>query len=305
MTAPNQPTPATTLPDPVNDPPGRDHSIEAPSGKWADGENFPVGSWLLPARLRPHVMAFYAFARAADDIADSDALSPADKVARLDLFEAALLGRIPATPSLAKAARLKASLAQSGVTPDHAVDLLAAFKQDAVKLRYADWADLMGYCEKSAAPVGRYLLDLHGEARADWPPSDALCNALQVINHLQDCQADYRALDRVYLPQDWLTAAGSSVSDLSLPSATPGMRTVLDQCLDGTDELLATARALPFAMRNRGLGCESAAILALAERLTALLRRQDPLAGRVALSKPAMALTALGGVARRLRGRWS
>src|SRR5215475_3246433 len=126
MTAPNDPTPATTLPDPVNDPPGGDHIIEAPSGKWADGENFPVGSWLLPARLRPHVMAFYAFARAADDIADSGALSPVDKVARLDLFEDALLGRVPATPALAKAARLRASLAQTGVTPAHAVDLLAA-----------------------------------------------------------------------------------------------------------------------------------------------------------------------------------
>ena len=165
MAAPLNPTPASE--DAVAHSPRPEHSIETPSGKWSGGENFPVGSWLLPARLRPHVMAFYGFARAADDIADNPALAPAEKVARLDLFEAALVGRVPDSPALVRPARLRASLAETGVTPDHAVDLLAAFKQDAVKQRYRDWADLMDYCAKSASPVGRYLLDLHGEARAD------------------------------------------------------------------------------------------------------------------------------------------
>jgi squalene synthase HpnC len=304
MAAPQQPTPASLTEDAVTNPPRADHSIETPSGKWSGGENFPVGSWLLPARLRPHVMAFYGFARAADDIADNASLSPSDKLDRLELFEAALLGEVPDSPALARAASLRASLAETGVTATHAIDLLAAFKQDAVKQRYGDWADLMDYCGKSASPVGRYLLDLHGEARSDWPPSDALCIALQIINHLQDCQADYRSLDRVYLPQDWLEAAGANVAALDGAAATVGLRIVLDNCLDGVDRLLRQARRLPFAMRDRGLGYESAAILALAERLTAKLRAGDPIAGRVALAKPAMAMTALGGVLRRFRGYW-
>ena len=304
MAAPQQPTPASLSEDAVTNPPRADHSIETPSGKWSGSENFPVGSWLLPARLRPHVMAFYGFARAADDIADNASLSPDEKLDRLDLFEAALLGEVPDSPALARAVGLRASLAETGVTTAHAVDLLAAFKQDAVKQRYGDWEDLMDYCGKSASPVGRYLLDLHGEARSDWPPSDALCIALQVINHLQDCQADYRSLDRVYLPQDWLEAAGTNVAALEGSSASVGMRIVLDNCLNGVDRLLRQARRLPFAMRDRGLGYESAAILALAERLAAKLRAGDPIAGRVALRKPAMAITALGGILRRIRGYW-
>ena len=167
----------------------------------------------------------------------------------------------------------------------HCRDLISAFQQDATKLRYRDWPDLLDYCYRSAAPVGRYLLDLHGEDRAGFPASDALCNALQVLNHLQDCQADYRELDRVYLPQDWMAAAGVTVEALDAPAASPGLRRVLDHCLDGCDELLALARTLPGQLRNRRLAMESAAIVNIALRLTRHLRRRDPLAERVALSK--------------------
>jgi squalene synthase HpnC len=304
MPAPTHPTPIALPRDPVEPPPAADLTIETPSGKWADGENFPVGSRLIPAKLRPHVMAFYGFARAADDIADNPDLMPAEKLARLDLMEATLLGRPAGGGAPGRALRLRASLAECGVTPAHAVDLLAAFKQDAVKDRYADWDDLMAYCNLSAAPVGRFLLDLHGESAEHWRHSDALCNALQVINHLQDCQADYRALDRVYLPQDWLAACGSDVAELDAAAASPGLRQVLLHCVEGTEALLREARRLPFVLRSQGLGCESAAILALAEALTRRLKAGDPLAGRIALSKPAMAMTAMGGVLRRLIGYW-
>ena len=129
-------------------------------------------------------------------------------------------------------------------TPLSGLDLIAAFKQDAVKLRYRDWDDLMGYCILSAAPVGRYLVDLHGEGRRCYPASDALCNALQVLNHLQDCQADYRDLDRVYLPEPWLAEAGGSVAELGRPRATPAVRRVIDRLLDRTAELVRDARPL-------------------------------------------------------------
>jgi squalene synthase HpnC len=269
-------------------------AVETPSGKYADDENFPVGSWLLPKRLRPHVAIFYAFARAIDDIADNPDLAPEEKIARLDGFAAALTGR-HGDAGYEKAARLRASLEETGVTPQHGLDLIAAFKQDAIKLRYRHWDDLMGYCILSASPVGRYLLDLHGESKAGYPASDALCNALQVLNHLQDCQTDYRRLDRVYLPLDWMSAARATVEDLDAPRASPGVRQVIDRCLDGTDELIALARTLPGRLRSRHLAMESAVIVRIAGKLSRLLRRRDPLAMRVVLSKPAFLVCGVQG----------
>ncbi len=270
-------------------------TVETPSGKGAGDENFPVGSWLLPARLRPHIAAFYRFARAIDDIADNPALAPEDKIARLSRFAGAITGAETEDAALDTAHRLRASLAETGVTTRHCLDLIVAFKQDATKSRYDDWADLMGYCEISANPVGRYLLDLHGEDRAGYASSNALCSALQVLNHLQDCQDDYRSLDRVYLPGDWLAAAGLGVETLGEAHCAPGLRQVLDRCLDGVAELLIEARALPRRLHSTRLAMESAVILRLAERLTVLLRQGDPLAGRVALGRLDFVACGLGG----------
>ncbi len=277
-------------------------TAETPSGKGAADENFPVGSFLLPARLRPHVATFYAFARAIDDIADNPDLEPADKVARLDGFDRALLGDSD-DPVYAKGRDIRESCAATGVPIDHCRDLIVAFKRDASKPRYDDWDDLMDYCRYSAAPVGRYLLDLHGESRDGYGASDALCSLLQVINHLQDCKDDYRELDRVYLPGDWMAAAGVTVADLDAPAASPGLRRVIDQCLDGVEELMATARVLAPLLSNRRLAMESAAIMRLAEKLTAMLRVRDPVAGRIELSKPGSLLYALLGVCRYWLGR--
>jgi phytoene/squalene synthetase len=248
--------------------------VEAPSGKDADYENFPVGSALLPARLRPHVARFYAFARAIDDIADSPDLTPEEKVARLDGFEAAITGRDTTDPDYAKGHALRESLAATN----------------------RDWADLMDYCLLSAAPVGRYLIDLHGGSSAGYASSDALCNALQVINHLQDCQDDYRTLNRVYLPDDWLAAEGLSVEALDAPACSPALRRVIDRCLDGTRALLDEARPLAGDIRDRRLGMEAAVIVEIAKALTAKLARQDPLATRVKLSKGEALVCALKGV---------
>jgi squalene synthase HpnC len=273
-----------------------DTRIETPSGKGAADENFPVGSWLLPAALRPHVATYYAFARAIDDIADNPALAAEDKIARLAAFEAALVDPAADRPGLEKASRLRASLAATGVTAARGTDLVAAFKQDAVKRRYADWGELIGYCRLSANPVGRYLLDLHGEDPAGYAASDALCTALQILNHLQDCQGDYRALDRVYLPQDWLAAEGLDVGVLEAAASPPGFRRLLDRCLDGVDRLLAEASQLPGRLRSARLAMESAIIVQLARRLARRLRAGDPLAGRVALSRADFLLCGLKGV---------
>ena len=280
-------------------------AVETPSGKGSGDENFPVGSFLLPPRLRPHVAIFYAYARAIDDIADNSDLSPEDKVARLKRFAAAILGEERDDPALATAHRMRDSLTATAITTQHCLDLISAFKQDAVKLRYDDWADLLDYCARSANPVGRYLLDLHGETRDGYPASDALCSALQVLNHLQDCQDDYRHLNRVYLPGDWMEAAGITVAVLDAGAASPGLRRVIDLCLDGVDGLLGPACDLPAVLANSRLAMESAVIARIALLLSALLRLRDPLAERVVLSKPQFlwcgVTGATGEILRRLR----
>src|SRR5215472_4058580 len=203
----------------------RTGNIETPSGKWHSGENFPVGSWLIRSALRPHVHAFYRFAREADDIADNSRLAPDDKVRRLDRMGEILEGA-PGADSPAAVA-MRASLRETGVTAQHCHDVLRAFRLDATKRRYRDWDDLRLYCRYSATPVGRHVLDLHGENRTAWPASDALCAALQVLNHLQDCASDYVRLDRVYLPQDDLAASGIDVLALAAERVCPGLRRVI------------------------------------------------------------------------------
>ncbi|MGH6830150.1 MAG: squalene/phytoene synthase family protein, partial [Methylocella sp.] len=159
-------------------------------------ENFPVASVFIAPKHRATILAYYRFARGADDVADNPLLAPDAKLAGLDLFEATLTGQCD---TIEAALPLRAALALRKLSPRHALDLLRAFRMDAVKHRYANWSELMDYCAYSAAPVGRFVLDVHGESESTWPASDALCTALQIINHLQDCGADYRNLDRVYV----------------------------------------------------------------------------------------------------------
>lgn len=267
--------------------------VETPSGKSAGDENFPVGSFLIRADLRPHVHAFYRFARIADDIADNPALTAEDKVKRLDRMGEILEGA-PGDDSPAATA-MRESLKITGTTAQHCHDVLHAFKLDATKLRYEDWGDLMEYCRYSASPVGRQLLDLHGESQDCWGPSDALCSALQVLNHLQDCVEDYQTLDRVYLPRRELALCGGTIEDLLRPKLTHGLRGTIDLLLDDTDRLIETARGLAPGVKSFGLRCESAVIVSLAGRLSGLLRRGDPVAGRVKLTKPDFALSLVAG----------
>ncbi len=269
-------------------------SVEHASGKGRDDENFPVGSLLIRPALRPHVHAFYAFARNADDIADSADLPPADKLARLDVMEAVLLGR--ADEGSPSASGLRASLTETGVDSRHALDLLAAFRQDATKARYASWAELLDYCRLSAMPVGRHVLDLHGEDRATHAPSDALCAVLQVLNHLQDGAKDLAALDRCYLPLDRLAAAGARPEDLAGPAETAGLREVFDGLLDECDRLTGEASRLPQRVRDRRLRLECAVILGLSRRLARRLRNADPVAGRVKLHKQDVAASVVGAL---------
>ncbi|HCX15155.1 MAG TPA: squalene synthase HpnC [Rhodospirillaceae bacterium] len=271
--------------------------VETPSGKGARDENFPVGSWLIQKKLRPHVAAFYAFARAIDDIADNPELRSGIKISRLNGFADALCGNNE-DPSYAKAHVLRTKLNEVRVTTQYGLDLISAFKQDAIKSRYTNWSELIDYCNRSAAPVGRFLLDLHGERASLYKLSDDLCNALQIINHLQDCAIDYANLNRVYLPEEWMQTQSSNVVDLAQTKATPALRAVIDRCLDGTDKLLAQARKLPVEMEHKRLAMETAVIVAIAERLSKKLRHCDPLSGSVVLKWPGFALASISGLLR-------
>src|ERR1700731_1356796 len=235
-------------------------SVETPSGKWRSSENFPVGSFLIRRDLRVHVHAFYRFARNADDIADNPALTADDKIARLDRI-AAILDGASGEDSPAAAA-MRESLLETGVTARHCHEVLHAFRLDAVKLRYRDWDDLMGYCRYSASPVGR-----------------------QLLNPLQDCVDDHRRLDRVYLPLEDLAAEGTGVEALAAGVSSPVLRRVLHRLLDPTPTLIDQARSLPPLVASRGLRWESAVIVELAGRLLRRLCRGDPVATRVALRK--------------------
>ena len=266
------------------------------SGKNRNTENFPVGSWLIRPDLRAHVHAFYNFARAADDISDHPLLDAKDKVTRLEKFAVTL--QDDKNNDVPEAAALRESLKQTGVSPQHSLDLLTAFKRDAIQLRYRDWNDLIDYCNYSAAPVGRHVLALHGIGQSAWKANDALCNALQIINHVQDCADDYRELDRCYLPQDMLAAHGGNIADLSGEESTEGLRATLQAMLDLVEPLLKDARDLPRQVPDIRLKMETSVIGTLAERIVALLRKRDPLCDNVKLGTAGKISATLAGVIR-------
>ncbi|UAK23499.1 squalene synthase HpnC [Sphingomonas nostoxanthinifaciens] len=267
------------------------------SGKGHKDENFPVASRLIRPAHRAPIMAYYRFARAADDVSDNMVASADEKLAGLEAMRASLSGESNSEPT---AVALRSVCRERGLDPVHGLDLLEAFRRDVTKLRYDDWDDLIDYCRVSAMPVGRFVLDVHGEDRALWPANDALCAALQIINHLQDCGKDYRDLDRVYLPQDMLAAAGARTDELVAPHASPALRSVIVQCAARCQDLLMVSARFAGEIRDARLGMEVAVIQRLAISLAARLRRRDPLAERVVHGKA----EALGLAAQAALGRW-
>lgn len=259
-----------------------DSAASAKSGKGAGDENFPVASWLVARRHRPAIMAFYNFVRIADDVADHASLPASEKLRLLDRLERCLLGENDDEPT---GVALRMILKARNLTTRHALDLIAAFKIDVNKSRYETWDALIDYCRLSAMPVGRYVLDVHGESQSLWPANDALCAALQINNHLQDCGKDYRALDRVYLPLDDMRAAGAQISDLGSNRASPALLRCVSGLAARTEKLLEEAAPLARHIRSGRLSLEVAVIHRLAMRIVQLLKSRDPLSERVHISK--------------------
>ncbi|MFZ0766610.1 MAG: squalene synthase HpnC [Bradyrhizobium sp.] len=274
------------------------------SGKGHRDENFPVASWIIHPRHRALILAFYNFVRTADDIADHATLSGDEKLALLDLLEAELLGK---GDSQVEAVNLRGALAERGMPPRHALDVLIAFRMDVTKLRYETWDEVIHYCRYSAMPVGRFMLDVHGEDTSTWTASDALCAGLQINNHLQDCGKDFRDLNRVYLPRDALAATGASVEQLGEARAAPALLQCLQSLAVRNELLLEQSKSLAAEVRDFRLGLEISVIQSFADRIVRLLKDRDPLSERVHLNPVELLAFSLGGMAaesiHRLSGR--
>jgi hydroxysqualene synthase len=273
---------------------------ELRSGKTHRDENFPVASWIIHQRHRALIFAFYNFVRTADDIADHASLSAPDKLAFLDLLEAELLGRGDSQP---EAVDLRQALAQRSMPPRHALDVLTAFRMDVTKLRYENWDEVINYCRYSAMPVGRFMLDVHGESTSTWAASDALCAGLQINNHLQDCAKDYRDLNRVYLPRDALAAAGASVEELRAERSSAALLQCLRSLAARTADLLDQGRPLSAEVKDFRLGLEVSVITAFADKIVGLLKVRDPLSQTVHLSPMQLLTHSAGGVASEIARR--
>lgn len=230
-------------------------------------ENFPVASILLPRRLRKPVRAIYAFARAADDLADEGEASPEQRLAALEVLRGKLRAlergeslSDPIFTPLGEAIRAH----HLGFAPFH--DLLDAFAQDCVKTRYAHFGEVMGYCRKSAQPIGRLLLQLFGDRDARhqaW--SDGLCSALQLINMLQDVAIDYRK-GRVYLPQDEMAKYGVTEAQIAEGRVDFLWQQFMKAQIERARRMLAAGAPLGRALPGR-IGLETRLIVLGGERI--------------------------------------
>lgn len=244
-----------------------------------DSESFPV-LWLLPPGQRTTVAAYYRFARLADHIADHGDLESGDKIALLHKMRNTLRaphGSQGNSPCETITSALRNRMQERGIPLSAADDLLSAFLIDAASpacLR--TWDDLMESCRLSAMPVGRFLLALNRETNPETEKSsDALCTALQILNHLQGLKEDWHSLNRCYLPLDGLEQAGGSLDDLAASDTSPALHAVIGQTCDHCASLLQRAAALPTLIRSRLLAAQSAATLSMAHALLRQIRQHD------------------------------
>lgn len=216
-------------------------------------ENFPVASRVLPPRMRPHIAAVYAFARTADDVADEGARPSHERQRLLDDW----LRRLHAAGAGAADEHDAIFLALGDTMRRFAIpislfeDLISAFRQDTMTVRYARWDDVLDYCRRSANPVGRIVLRIAGYENPRFDQSsDALCSALQLTNFWQDLASDWQR-GRLYIPAEVYEAAGASPSDLDAQTMTPAWRDALNHVAARTRELFKAGRLVCDGVRGR------------------------------------------------------
>jgi len=236
-------------------------------------ENFPVASVLLPAALRHPVSVIYRFARTADDFADEGALTPGERLAYLEGYRAELrrleAGRSPAS-ALFQELREVVAAHRLPLAPFH--DLLDAFSQDVTKQRYADFAEVMDYCHRSADPVGRLMLHLYGQAgHENVACSDAICSALQLINFWQDVEIDYRK-NRIYLPQEDMARFGVTEDQIAAGDASGGWWELMRFQIERARSMMLAGAPLAIRLPGR-VGLEIRAVVQGGLRILEKLER--------------------------------
>jgi squalene synthase HpnC len=234
----------------------------------AGGENFPVAPRWLPVPHRAHLLAIYGFARLTDELGDS---APGDRLAALDWLELELEAAYSGTPEHELMRELAKTIAACDLPPEPFLRLIEANRSDQVVRSYERWRDLMDYCALSANPVGELVLRVFGLASAERiRQSDAVCSALQVVEHCQDIREDLTR-GRVYLPLEDLARHRCNLVDIEAPSVSPGLRAVLElECtrasalLDEGRPLIASLRGWPRVAVAGYVGGGRAALSALA-----------------------------------------
>jgi len=272
-------------------------------------ENFPVASYLLPRRLRGPVAAIYCYARDADDLADEDPRPPQER--RNDLLAMQTRVRRLANPtpefvspesvspksgeaesegaesvwSEPEWAALADTIRRFHLPAEPFTDLADAFLQDLEKTRYTDFGEVMGYCRRSANPVGRLLLHLNDAAGPEnLAHSDAVCSALQLINFYQDLHQDFAEHGRIYLPEDEMATHGVTSVHLQDRINDHRMRALMQVQYRRADRLLRAGAPLGGALRGR-LGLEIRAIIQGGARTLWLLRQQQNVFSRPRLRR--------------------
>ena len=260
-------------------------------------ENFPVASFLLPARLRNPIAAIYAFARSADDIADEGDAAADERLQQLDAMTMALeaigSGTVPDAP-LYQA--LADTIARNNLPIALFHDLLSAFRQDVRKTRYADFGEVMDYCRRSANPVGRLLLHLTGQASEhNLAMSDAVCSALQLVNFLQDIEQDYRENGRIYIPQDEMQRFVITEEDIGQRRNSFQFRLLVQHQIQRASKLLRAGSPLGKVLKGR-FGLELRAIILGGARTLEKLYQQEDMFSRPRLDSADRWRIALGAI---------
>lgn len=239
-------------------------------------ENFPVASILLPANMREAVAVIYQFARVADDIADEGDAGASERLQALQQFEdELLLIQAYIRPELPLSQALQTVVKNHKLEVQHLLDLISAFKQDVVKTRYANFAEVLDYCRRSANPVGRLMLQLYASdswQHRQW--SDQICTALQLINFYQDIAIDLQKHGqegRIYLCQDEMLQAGISEQDLRNQRVDEAWRALFLYNVARAEQMLLAGKPLGRALSGR-IGLELRMMIAGGERIVARLR---------------------------------
>lgn len=256
------------------------------SGKSYSDENFPVASFLMTKKIRRIVRIFYFFARMADDVADHQTLQKHHKIKILKSFDNTLSRNKKTHNKILNDIILKFKDLPSG--KKYSRNLLKAFLMDASNKKYLKWGDLLYYCKYSANPVGRFVIDAVKEEKnieKIYEASDNLCTALQIINHMQDCQKDFEELNRVYIPESLFKKYSLDISVLKKRESVENFEKLKIEIIERVLISLEKTKYGLSYIRSWRLRKETLIILNIAKRLCNLLKKRDPLKEKIKLSR--------------------